>query len=192
MAGLAIYKPPLLRQKKSAKNAPSSTVMSSKSRVPLPQLWLDPSSHERNVDWVVVFLLPWKTYIYILIYIYTYKLMNIHIIYIYAYPEGAFKIAILVKCKNSFGFSWIVCATRSSSWSLFQGEGISLLPWSFNSLKMPLTQVVTIGTYSQLEKMEPPTISALSSSWCVFVFKIYFGTVQMQTNSWIHLSVFFF
>ena len=46
----------------------------------------------------------------------------------------------------------------------FQGEGISLLPWSFNSLKMPLTQVVTIGTYSQLEKMESPTFSALSSS----------------------------
>lgn len=67
----------------------------------------------------------------------------------------------------------------------FQGEGISLLPWSFNSLKMPLTQVVTIGTYSQLEKMEPPTISALSSSWCIFV-----GTVQTQTTSWIHLSDF--
>lgn len=73
----------------------------------------------------------------------------------------------------------------------FQGEGISLLPWSFNSLKMPLTQVVTIGTYSQLEKMEPPTISALSSSWCIFVFKIYFGTVQTQTTSRIHLSDFF-
>lgn len=72
----------------------------------------------------------------------------------------------------------------------FQGEGISLLPWSFNSLKMPLTQVVTMGTYSQLEKMEPPTISALSSSWCIFVFKIYFGTVQTQTTSRIHLSDF--
>ena len=35
--------------KKSAKNAPSSTVMSSKSRVPLPQLWLDSSFHQQKM-----------------------------------------------------------------------------------------------------------------------------------------------
>lgn len=68
----------------------------------------------------------------------------------------------------------------------FQGEGISLLPWSFNSLKMPLTQVVTIGTYSQLEKMEPPTISALSSSWCIFVGKC------PDANHFMNASIWFF